>query len=142
MPEEIIPLTEEEINRLVKAAGLDPMLEVIKFAKGDVVGLGLMTQEEFDAEEEYNTDGFKIAKSGREIATELVPPRMRMAASLELMEYIYPKMNKRAIVQEDTKTIGDAGTTMFLPHNNRDDIYTDLPTEKDVEAKIVNESEE
>ncbi len=103
---------EEALGRLK----LDPIAEMIMYAKGDVVGLGLMSQAELDAEEEFNAEGVRVRKSGHEIALELIPPSLRAKMAAELISFHFPR--KKA---EEPKTQNDEEPPIqvYLPDNGR-----------------------
>lgn len=115
---------EAEISRIgedvliqLKESGVNPVSLLAMYALGDVVGLGLLSQEEFDEEEVYNEDGFVVQKSGKDKALDLIPPKMRYDAARDLMQYIHVKPTG-----DPSGGGGDSGTIFYLPDNGRSDV--------------------
>jgi len=114
---ESIEITQEVIAKL-QELGHDPLVEMARYAIGDVVGLGFMTQDEFDAEDEYDEDFMLLTRSGRSRALELIPPKLRAEMSKELAGYIHRKLkpNDKALGED----IEANGMVFYLPENGRE----------------------
>ena len=117
LPQRVRPqeITKEVIESL-RDCGCDPIVELARYALGDVVSLGLMTQEELEAEAEYDIDGNALAPSGRDRALKLIPPKMRMEASKELAQYEYAKIKP----SERGSPSDVEGIVFYMPDNQRD----------------------
>lgn len=125
-------LTKELILQLAQS-GCHPIVEMARYALGDVVGLGLMTQEELDQDAIYDYDGELIQKSGKERSLELLPVKVRFDANKELAQYVWSKAK-----DSDERNTEDAMERVVynMPDNGR---YIPPPeTDSDaIEAEIV-----
>jgi len=106
---------DTQILKTLIENGCDPLAILAKAATGDVVGLGLLSQEEYDEEEIYDGDGLIETLSGADKALLLIPMKTRIEAAKELAGYVYAK--KKAGEQGSATKVG--GTLFYLPDNNR-----------------------
>jgi hypothetical protein len=83
---------ESEAEKTCKRLKCDPVAILALFAKGDVVGLGLMTAEEFKdpGKIDQRTKQW-IRTPGRLKALDLIPAEERQKAAKELAPYFRPK---------------------------------------------------
>ncbi len=111
---------EETLRELAKATegSLDPIRQLILYALGDVVALGLMTQEEFEEEAELDLDDEVVKMSGSARALLLIPVKERIACWKELASYLYPK-KKPAEVPVNPND--QDGVLLYLPQTKRMD---------------------
>lgn len=99
-------------------AGLevDPVKILAMIAAGDVVGLGLLTAEEYEQRPVLDADtGRVLEPGGKDIAAELVPLQERRQSARDLLPFLYSKP------QDPTpKTMDDQNRAMiYLPENGR-----------------------
>ena len=121
MPSQLTRSVEARLLEL----NVDPFHIIAMIANGDCVGLGWMTQEEYDCAPHFgrDSDGRKIVlrASGREIALGLTPPGMRLKAAMELAAYIHGKKSMVTVQNPDGTAVGSqvAVTIVKLPDNGR-----------------------
>ena len=131
-----IPESAEETLRqlVVQTKGsLDPIRQLALYALGDVVELGFMSQEEYDAEPEYDLDESCIRPSGREIALQMIPVRERIKCWTELASYLYAKKKP----SDDGNPNDDDIVHFYLPHNKRMDEVAVKDAEFEIEPEPV-----
>lgn len=87
------PVDEEsEAEKTCKRLKCDPVAILALFAKGDVVGLGLMTEAEFKDPGKMDPRTKQwIRTPGRLKALDLIPAEERQKAAKELAPYFRPK---------------------------------------------------
>lgn len=82
----------EEMTRALKDNNTDTLIkEMVRYALGDVVGLGLMSQSEFDATEELDEDENVVRMGGRARALEMIPAIVRAKMLSEVAPYFLAK---------------------------------------------------
>lgn len=82
----------KEMTLAIKSGDTDPLVrEMTKYALGDVVGLGLMSQAQFDEVEEFDEEGIVIRESGRAKALEMIPTSVRAKMLAEIAPYFLAK---------------------------------------------------
>lgn len=74
--------------------GCDPIKLTALYAMGDVVALGMMTQDELDAEAEVIHSERSVIRvpSGHELAMESLPASVRQKAAETLLDRLHPKL--------------------------------------------------
>jgi hypothetical protein len=114
-----------QAEMLANEMGMDPFEILSRFAMGDVVGLGMMTQKELDEKQQVIRVGSKVKVTrvaGKQRAWQLIPASLRFDASKELLPYLYAK--KVAEASKPTKP-GDGPenpqkrVVIVLPSNGR-----------------------
>lgn len=113
-----------DVATRLEELGVDPITILALFAAGDVVSLGLMTQEEFDAEAEVeNVKGAAviIKSSGLERAARILEPRERRQAASELASYVWPKRQAVTVSNPDGTNLqaGAPQIIVTMPDNGR-----------------------
>lgn len=100
--------------------GCDPFEIMAKAAMGDVVGLGLMTDDELERQEEISCIGKTVIhkKGGRDLMRELLPASVRIQAAKELASYIRPKLAATMFLGEDGKP-ANGNVLLYVPDNGR-----------------------
>lgn len=109
-------LLSDKVDNALGRLKLDPIAEMVMYAKGDVVGLGLMTQEELDQDEEFNAEGMLVRRSGHSRALDLIPPVLRAKMASELLSYHHPRKKESPI--EEVKD--DEKVQFYLPESGRE----------------------
>ncbi len=106
----------KELTEAIKRGDTDPLIrEMAKYAVGDVVALGLMSQEQFDELEEYDEDGNVVRQSGRMRALEMLPAKVRAQVLCDITPYFLAKKGTGA-----TNTGGPKPkVTFYIPENGR-----------------------
>lgn len=108
-------ISHKAVSEKLADLDFDPVVLLALLAKGDVVSLGLMTQDAYDAEEEYNCDDIIVKPSGKVLALKIIPLSMRRDCARELLKYTHaPK------VSDNTPGESRDAVHFFLPHNGRD----------------------
>ena len=108
----------QEMNESLKGGESQKLIDqVLRVAIGDVVGLGYLTQEEYDQEAEFDEDGNVLKKSGAEKALELIPPSLRAKMLIELVPFYLAK-KKEADSSNTNKN--SVRVNFFMPDNGRD----------------------
>lgn len=86
------------------------------YATGDLVALGLMTQEELEEEAIYDENGRKMKPSGAEMAMRLIPPRLRAKVASDMIPFFLAKKKEK----EEKKDTEDKPIVHFyIPENGR-----------------------
>lgn len=106
----------QELMTSMRNGDADPLVrEMAKYALGDVVGLGLMSQEQFDEPPQFDEEGMKIVASGREKALELIPVKVRAQVLCDITPYYLAK--------KSTTNLNGSGpkpkVTFYVPENGR-----------------------
>lgn len=106
----------QELTQAMKDGNTDPLIrEMAKYAVGDVVGLGLMSQAQYDEDEEFDESGEVIKQSGRQRALGMIPTMIRAKVLCDITPYFLAK--------KSTTSANGAGpkpkVTIFVPDNNR-----------------------
>lgn len=109
LPEVYNPSIEDRLREM------DPVRLLRMYAEGDVVGLGLLSQEEYDADEVYDLDGNIIEPSGKVKALNLIPPKMRADILKDLLQYLHAKKSK-----DDAGPVSKNPVSFYIPANGRD----------------------
>lgn len=128
----------ENVLNILKEKNFNPIDQMRMLASGDVVGLELMTQEEYDEEAEFDIDGIQIAESGKDRAVKLIPVRIRAQMSSELAKYTY---HQKKAVEDDDAEVGDkTHIHVYVPANGRDqpvppEVIKDKPKKKTIKKK-------
>jgi hypothetical protein len=112
-----------QAEMLANELRMDPFEIISRYAIGDVVGLGMMTQEELDypGQKDRKT-GKWLRRPGKAVAWDLISSNVRFDAAKELLPYLYAK--KQAITISDGKS-DDPSTAkrrvvIHLPSNGRE----------------------
>jgi hypothetical protein len=102
-----LTLTETEV---------DPVKMLALLVAGDVVALGLMTEEEYNKAPIYDEDGNIEEPGGRQIAADILGISSRQQAARDLLPYLYSKPQDPApkISVDDTNK-----AVIYLPENGR-----------------------
>lgn len=108
----------KNVLKLLKDKDFDPIDKMRMLAIGDAVGLELMSQKEYDQEEELDQDGLVETESGRSVALELIPVRLRAEMTKELAKYIHSQ--KKPEEGGDEGDEKEAKVVVYVPANNRD----------------------
>jgi hypothetical protein len=112
----------EDLRDMIHKVCGDPLQGMAMFAKGDVVGLGFMTQAELCAPAQQATVSAMGIRprvpSGRERALDYISPHTRYQAYSELAQYLYAKRKALEIKAEGGSAVG--GVLLYLPDNGRD----------------------
>jgi hypothetical protein len=131
--EDLIPDVEESVP-VVKAPTHDPqqllqelmagikdgntdvlVREMGKYAVGDVVGLGLMSKDQFDEQPEFNDEGEVVRESGRDKALAMIPLKIRAQVLCDMTPYFLAK--------KSTTNANGSGpkpkVTFYVPENGR-----------------------
>ena len=124
-------LSESVLLSLAKS-GCHPIVQMARFALGDVVGLGLMTEEELRAQPIFDPDGLLLQKSGRDRALEILPVKVRFDANKELATLVYAKPTGKT----GTGEVGAVPVHFYLPDNGRMDDVT-IALDKDTKTITV-----
>jgi hypothetical protein len=112
--------TESFQDKLVRMT-VDPEELLAMVMMGDVVGLGLMSQEELDAEAIYNTDGIPLKPSGRDIARSMMDGKIRLKAICEAIPYLRAKKADKSALPGSSApgTEGEERVNIYIPDNGR-----------------------
>jgi hypothetical protein len=82
----------KDARATLSAIEVDPVKILALAAVGDAVGLGLMTQEDYDQAGLIDAEtGWMVEPGGKEIARDLLPTPLRIAAAKDLLPYLYSK---------------------------------------------------
>ncbi len=102
--------------------GFDPIKQMVMWAEGDVVGLGLMTKEQLDepARRLKRANHWYDEPSGLEKSYALISTDMRSSMAKELAKYGYSK--KPQSVEVSGNAGAAAGVVFYLPQNGRDEL--------------------
>ena len=105
----------ETFEQKLRRMQVDPE-ELLAFViTGDVVSLGLMSQEELDQDAIYNGDGICVKQSGREKAREILDSKIRAKAIVDALPYLRSKKNDG--VKKDEEEVEAA--ILYIPDNGR-----------------------
>lgn len=114
-----------QAEMLANELRMDPFEIISRFAIGDVVGLGMMTQAELDEPGRFNRATRKwTILPGKTRAWQLIGADKRFDAAKELLPYLYAK--KQAItITDGSKDKSDPTSTkrrviVHLPSNGRE----------------------
>jgi hypothetical protein len=97
-------------------AEVDPVRMLALLVAGDVVGLGLMSEEEYNKKPIYDEDGNIEEPGGRELAAELLGISSRQQAARDLLPYLYSKPQDPAPKPQGDDT---NRAVIYLPENGR-----------------------
>jgi len=97
-------------------AEVDPVRMLALLVAGDVVGLGLMSAEEYNKKPIYDEDGNIEEPGGRELAAELLGISSRQQAARDLLPYLYSKPQDPAPKPQGDDT---NRAVIYLPENGR-----------------------
>lgn len=100
-----LTLTETEV---------DPVKMLALLVAGDAVGLGLMTEEEYNKEPIFDENGNIEEPGGKQIAAGLLDLESRRQAARDLLPYLYSKPQDPA-----PKSDGERNSVIYLPDNGR-----------------------
>ncbi len=111
----------ESFEQKLKRMATDPEELLVMVMVGDVVGLGLMSQEELDAPGTFNLDGLPIQPSGRDMARGILSSKIRAKAIVDAMPYLRAKKSETATAPGMMNADGTARTfaTLYIPDNGR-----------------------
>lgn len=102
---------------------MDPFEILSRYAIGDVVGLGMMTQEELDFPGKKNPrTGQWIIPPGKALAWDLISSNVRFDAAKELLPYLYAKKASLTISskQDSDPSKAEKRVIITLPSNGRE----------------------
>jgi len=102
-----LTLTETEV---------DPVKILALIAAGDVVGLGLMSEEEYNTKPIYDENGEVEEPGGKHLAANLIGLSARREAARDLLPYLYSKPQDPA-PKPDEDDLNKA--VIYLPENGR-----------------------
>jgi hypothetical protein len=120
---------ESLYEELKSVHGCDPFAIMAKFAKGDAVGLGLMTAEARRSPRRLvkrkvaTYDGLVVERfvevpSGADAEMTLIPASIRFQAAKELAGYCRPKLAATTFLGADGK-VAKSNVIVYVPDNGR-----------------------
>jgi hypothetical protein len=107
------------VFELLQKLKFDPVETLTRFARGDAVALGFMTQEEYDAPKRIvDIGGARVElPSGHDIALQLIPPSLRQKSTESILPYTYPRIQTLELTDTEGESL--AGRVIVLPANGR-----------------------
>lgn len=118
-----------EVLKTLAEQGCDPIKLLAMAATGDVVGLGLMSQDDLEEEAMFDIDGDVDTASGIDRALYLLPMKTRMDAAKELARYMHAQKRPEEAPPERLP----GGTVFLLPDNGRSKLKPPAIIEAEVE---------
>lgn len=113
-----------DVATRLEEMGCDPITILGLIACGDCVSLGLMTQEEFEADAEIEViKGMRVIvkSSGLARSAQILEPRDRQRAAAELASYVWPKRQAVTVSNPDGSSLNGPAPqiTVIMPDNGR-----------------------
>ncbi len=121
-PQASTKFKQESALEIMERMGFNPVEQLVKFAEGDVVALGFMTQAELDEPGRMVLRGSRMVyePSGREKAWVFINSDLRQNSSKELIKYGW---SRKPILNDITSSDGSMAAervVFYLPDNGRD----------------------